>query len=145
MNRCGLFGIRHNGIATLEWGCMGKKRWRIEMWKYVEIKCPFFGSKISQHLQLCMRAHYRATRKNLESRTQLDNPVECASGGVPLLLYKILHLVFFPVVRTVLDFAVRVEKIINTILMKDVWNFNVLGRGDVSPTHSEICQFISGS
>ena len=25
-----------------------------------------------------------ATRKNLESRTQLDKPVECASGGAPL-------------------------------------------------------------
>jgi len=28
----------------------------------------------------------------------LDEPVECASGGNPLLLYKILHLLFFPLV-----------------------------------------------
>jgi hypothetical protein len=34
--------------------------------------------------------------KNLESRTQLDEPDECASGGDPLLLYKILHLPVFP-------------------------------------------------
>jgi hypothetical protein len=58
----------------------------------------FLGSKISKHLQLCGKAHYRATRKHLESRTQLGEPVEYASGGDPLLLYKILHLLFFTVV-----------------------------------------------
>ena len=54
----------------------------------------FFGVKTGKHLQLCGRADYRATRKNLESRTELDKPAECASGGDPLLLYKILHLLF---------------------------------------------------
>jgi hypothetical protein len=29
---------------------------------------------------------------------QLDEPVECASRGDPLLLYKILHLMFFPLI-----------------------------------------------
>jgi hypothetical protein len=43
-----------------------------------------------------VRAHYRATRKNLETRTQLD---EYTSGGDPLLLYKILHLLFFLLLR----------------------------------------------
>jgi len=47
------------------------------------------------------RPHLRATRKNLDSRTQLDEPAECASGGDPLLLYKILHLLFFPLVGIV--------------------------------------------
>jgi hypothetical protein len=32
--------------------------------------------------------------KNLESRTQLDEPAECASRGDPVLLYKILYLLF---------------------------------------------------
>jgi len=50
-------------------------------------------------LQLFGRVHYRAKRKNLDSRTQLDKPVECTLGGDPLLLYKILHLLFFPLVR----------------------------------------------
>jgi hypothetical protein len=59
----------------------------------------YWWSKIDKHMQLCGRAHYRATRKNLESRTQLDKPDECASGGDPLLLYKILHLLFFPLVQ----------------------------------------------
>jgi hypothetical protein len=59
----------------------------------------FSGSKIGKHLQHYGRAHYRATRKNPDSRTQLDEPIECASGGDLLLLYKIQHLLFFPVVR----------------------------------------------
>jgi hypothetical protein len=59
----------------------------------------FLGSKIGKHLQLCGRAHYRATRKNLESRKQLDEADERDSGGDSLLLYKILHLLFFPLVR----------------------------------------------
>jgi hypothetical protein len=60
--------------------------------------CNTLGSKIGKHLQLCGLAHYRATRKNLEGRTQLDETDECASGGDPLPLYKILHLLFFPLV-----------------------------------------------
>ena len=50
-------------------------------------------------MQVCGRACYRATRKNLESRTQLDEPAECASGDETLLLYKIVHLLFFRLVR----------------------------------------------
>jgi len=69
----------------------------------------FLVSKIGKHLQLCGRAHYRATRKNLDSRTQLDEPAERASGGDPLLLYRILHLLFFPLVRIFVHYALRVE------------------------------------
>jgi len=58
----------------------------------------FLGSKIDKHLQICGQMHYRATRKNLESRTKLDETGEHASGGDPLILYKILHLLFFPLV-----------------------------------------------
>jgi hypothetical protein len=58
-------------------------------------------------MQLFERAHYRATRKNLDSRTQLYEPVEYASGGDPLLLYKITHLLFFPLVRILC--ALRLE------------------------------------
>jgi len=50
-------------------------------------------------------------KKNLEGRTQLAEPVECASGGSPLLLYEILHLLFFPPVRShCVHYASRVEK-----------------------------------
>ena len=41
---------------------------------------------------------------------QLDEPVECAAVGDPLLLYKILHLLFFPLVRIFVHCALRVEE-----------------------------------
>ena len=88
----------------------------------------FLGSKIGKNLQFCGQAHYRATRKNLDSRTQLDEPAECASGGDPLLLYKILHLLFFPPVRILC--ALRLEsrkKFINMVLMRDLVNFSFSG------------------
>jgi len=66
-----------------------------------------FGVKNWQILAALWAAHYRATRKNLDSRTQLDEPAECASAGDPLLFHKILHLLFFPPVRILC--ALRLE------------------------------------
>jgi hypothetical protein len=59
----------------------------------------FGGKKIGKNFQLCGRANYRATRKNLETRKQLEESVKRSSGCNLLLLYKILHLLFFPLVR----------------------------------------------
>ena len=90
---------------------------------------------MGKYLQLCARAHYRATTQNLDSRTQLDEPVQCASGGDPFLLYKILHFLFFPQARILcaLRLASR-KKIISMVLMRDLWNFSFFVRGDVSQT-----------
>jgi hypothetical protein len=71
--------------------------------------CDFFGVKNWQ-TQLCGRAHYSATRKILDSRTRLDEPAEGASGSHPLLNYKILHLLFFRLVRILCAIRLRVEK-----------------------------------
>jgi len=49
--------------------------------------CSFVGGRVI------------VTRKNLDSRTQLDEPAECASAGETLLIYKILHLMFSLLVR----------------------------------------------
>jgi hypothetical protein len=48
----------------------------------------FFESKIRKNLQFCGWVHCQATRQNLGSRTHLDEPAECASGGDPLLFIK---------------------------------------------------------
>jgi hypothetical protein len=62
--------------------------------------CSFLGGWVKNwQTQPCGQAHYHATRKNLKGRTQLDKPIEHASGGDPLLVYKILHLLFFVLVR----------------------------------------------
>jgi len=31
------------------------------------------------------------------------------------------------------------------LIMRDLWNFSFFGRGDVSPTHSELVRFVLGS
>jgi hypothetical protein len=49
----------------------------------------FFGSKIGKHLQLCGQAHYRATRKNLESRNTLSESEELQSWGCSKILLSI--------------------------------------------------------
>ena len=36
------------------------------------------------------------------------------------------------------------KKVINMILMRDLWNFTFFGRGDISPTHSEFCCLFRG-
>jgi len=78
-----------------------------------------FGSKMGKYLQHCERKNYCATRKNFESRTQLDEPVEGASGGDPLLLYNILHLLFSLWYEFFVQNPFRDEKI---------WNFRLIGR-----------------
>ena len=81
-------------------------------------------------------------KKNLDNRTG----VECASGGDPILLYKILYLLFFPLVRILCALRLESRKnIINMVFMRDLWNFSLFGRGDVLPPHSELCRFVSGS
>jgi hypothetical protein len=74
----------------------------------------FWGRKIGKHLQHCWWAHYRATTKNLESRTQLDEPIECVLGGEPVLLYKVLHLMFFPLVRILCALCLESQKNLST-------------------------------
>ena len=77
---------------------------------------------------------------------QLHEPDECASGGDPLLLYKILHLLFFPLVRILCALCYESKKkIINMFLMWNHWNSSFFSRGYVSPTHSQLCRFVSGS
>jgi len=59
----------------------------------------FWGQKLANTCSFVGGRIIVQKEKNLESRTQLDEPVECASGGDLLLLYKIMHLLFFPLVR----------------------------------------------
>jgi len=41
-------------------------------------------------------------------------------------------------------YALRVEKSINMVLMRDLWNFSFFGRGYVSPTHPELLTLCFG-
>jgi hypothetical protein len=61
--------------------------------------CNIFGVKNWQTLAALWAGELSCNKKNLEIRTQLDEPVEYASGGDPLILYEIVHLLFPPLVR----------------------------------------------
>ena len=61
--------------------------------------CNIFWVKIGKYLQFCGLEHYRATRKILESRMQLDESIECVLGGDLLPLYEFQHFLVFPMVR----------------------------------------------
>jgi hypothetical protein len=93
-------------------------------------------------LQLCGQVHHRATgKKNLESRTQLEELVECASGDNPLFLYKILHLLFFLWYKFFVHYDMGVEKYYQHGLDVGPLKFQFLRP---SPTHSELSHFVSG-
>jgi hypothetical protein len=103
------------------------------------------GSKIGKHSQLYGLAHYHGRRKKLVSRTQLDEPAECVLGGDTLLLYKILHLLYFPPLRILCTLCLGSRKNYQHDLMRDLWNFGFFGRGISHQPVSEICHFVSGS
>ena len=80
-----------------------------------------------------------------QEEKNLEGTVECDSGGNILLLYKVLHFLFFPLAWILCALCLMIEKIINMVLMRDLRKFSFFGRGEVSPTHSELCWFVSGS
>jgi hypothetical protein len=65
--------------------------------------CSFVGGRIIMQQE-----------KILESRRQLDEPVECPAGGDPLLFYKILHLLFFLLVRILCALRKKKKKKLST-------------------------------
>ena len=75
---------------------------------------------------------------------QLDELVVCVSGGDPLLLIFSIYC-FSLWYEFFVHYTLRVKKIISLVLMWDLWNFHFFGPGDVSPTYSELCCFVSGS
>jgi hypothetical protein len=78
--------------------------------------------------------------KNFERRTQSDQLVELASGDDPFLPYKI------PLwYKLFMHYALRVEKNILTWSSCGTLGITVSSAKGISPTHSELCRFVSGS
>jgi hypothetical protein len=118
---------------NLEWGGRVIKGCNIFWGQKLANTCSFVSGRI-------------IVQQNLVSRTHLDKPPECASGDNPLLLYIILHLLFFRLVRILCALLLESrKKSYQHDLDAGPCNFSFFGRGDVSPTHSEFCRFVSGS
>jgi len=76
---------------------------------------------------------------------QLDKPVECASGDNPSLLYKILHLPFFPLVRILCALHLESQKNYLCNIDAGPLEFHFLWPRGCLTSHSELCCFVSGS
>ena len=76
--------------------------------------CNIFWVKNWQTLAALWAGALSCNEKNLESRPQLDEPAESALGGDPLLLYKVLHLLFFLPVRILCALRLESKKKIST-------------------------------
>jgi hypothetical protein len=81
----------------------GDERCNIFLGQKLAKTCNFVGGRIIVQQE-----------KNLENRRQLDEPVECASEGDPLLLYKILRLLFFSLVRILCALRLESQKKLST-------------------------------
>jgi hypothetical protein len=92
--------------------------------------------------------HYRATKKKkkkLESREHLEEPLNALQEAIHHSFLKFCIYCFSLWYEFFVHYALRSKKIINMVLMQDPWKFSFFGQGDVSPTHSELCHFVSWS
>ena len=97
--------------------------------------CSFVGGRIIVHQEKISRAE-RSWR----------NPLNVLQGAIHYSFIKFCIYCFFPLVQNLCALCLESQnKIINMVLMRDLWNFSFFGRGDISPTHSELCHFVSGS
>ena len=96
--------------------------------------CSFVGGRIIVQQEKISRAERSWT-----------NRLNALQGAIHYSFIKICIYSFSLWYEFFVHYALRVEKIINMVLMRELWNFSFFGRGDVSPTHSEICRFVSGS
>ena len=103
----------------------------------------FFVLKIGKHLQL----RGRAVQQEIISRAERSwtNPLNAFQDAFHYSFIKILHLLFFLLVRILCSLRLESGKNYQHGLDAYLWNFSFFSRGDVLPTHSELCLFVSGS
>ena len=67
------------------------------------------------------------------------NPMNALQEGIHYFFIKFCICCFSFWYEFFVHCALRVEKIINVVLMRDLWNFSFFDRGDVLSTHSTRC------
>ena len=71
------------------------------------------------------------------------NPVNALQEAIHCCFIKFYIYCFSLWYEFFVHCTLRVEKFISMVLMQDLCNFRFFNRGDVSPTHSELCCFVS--
>ena len=106
--------------------------------------CNMFEPKISKHSFVGGRIIVQQ-KKNSRTERSWTNPMNALQEAIHYSFTKFCIHCFSFWYEFFVHCALRVEKSINMVLMRDLWNFSFFGRGYVSPTHSEIWCFASGS
>ena len=87
----------------------------------------------------------RAGGKNHECGTGQEEIVECAKLGCLTHLYNILHEQYNFLARTLCAQRLGCQNTISIVITLEFWKRSFFGRGECSPTHSELSRFVSGS
>jgi hypothetical protein len=96
--------------------------------------CSFRGGRIIVQQEKISRAERSWT-----------NPLNVLQEVIHYSFIKFCIYCFLLWYEFLVHYTLRVEKIINMVLMRDLWNFSSFGQGDVLPIHSELYHFVAGS
>jgi len=102
----------------------------------------FWGSKIGKYLQL-LGGRIIVQQENIS--IEEHNWTNALNALQEAIHYSFCIYSFSLWYEFFVHRALRAEKKINMVLIRDLWNFSFFGRGDVSPSHSELFRFVSGS
>ena len=99
----------------------------------------FLGQKLANTCSFVFGRIIVRQEKMLTLRRSWINPLNAFQEAIYYSFIKLCTYSFFHWYEFFVNYTLRVEKKnINMILMRDLWNFSFLGRGDVSPIHSEL-------
>ena len=104
----------------------------------------FWGSKTGKQLQCYGRAHFRSTRNIWTTERRWTNPLNALHEAIHYSFIKFCIYYFSIWYEFFVHYALRAEKNYQHGLDAGPWNFSFFGRGDVSPTHSELCPLFLG-
>ena len=72
------------------------------------------------------------------------NPLNVLQEAIHYSFIKFCTYSFPSGMNSLCTMPLETIKINNMFLMWELWNFSFFGQGDVSPTHSELCNFVWG-
>ena len=106
----------------------------------------FFGVKNWQTLAALWAGTLSCNKKKiLRAKHSCMNPTNALQKVIHYSFIKFCIYCFSLWYEFFVHYALRVETNYQHGLDGGPWNFSFFGRGDVSPTHSELCRFVSGS
>jgi hypothetical protein len=105
----------------------------------------FFGQKLAKTCSFVGGRTLVQQEKISRAERSWTKPLNALQGAIHYSFIRFCIFRFSLWYEFSVHYALRVAKIINMVLKRDLWNFSFFGRGGVSQTHSEICRFVSGS